>query len=324
MASIALIGRGKISSESKEQLEESGHDVHVEVDSKYAYQNGKIVAPQREYRHFMGGVDAAMLMIGNGKGSVNRDYMHSLLELNIPVVTSEKQALSNYFEEFKDELDRIGYNAACGGGTGMLSSGRMHMNGKNSSIHAVVNGTLNFIFYGLSQGRSLRSLVAEAKRRGLTEPGAEAILDIINAEAYSDVPMKVAILFNILNLGVMNARDIKTRKLDERGLKRILSEAQNRRFAVSITREKPEQDCLGGFSYSKNGWHIKAGFYDVREHPLLRKILPIEEENSLMIEDRRNGTCWSITGAGAGPKPTVSVMMSDLERLLKDETRKAA
>jgi homoserine dehydrogenase len=196
-----------------------------------------------------------------------------------------------------------------------------HVNEETEEIHAVVNGTLNYIFDGLSRGRSLGELVDETKRLGYVEPGAENPVEIINKEAMGDVPMKTSILFNSCDLVEerMRAIDISVHRIDESDLDKLIKESAERRYIVSIGRKSNEnEDFLCGFGYEFEGWYISGGFRLVNDNPLYKKLVPSGVDNSVLISEGKFGRDWSyvVAGPGAGAGPTTSSMLKDAERIL--------
>ncbi|MCK4428871.1 MAG: hypothetical protein KAU95_00740, partial [Candidatus Aenigmarchaeota archaeon] len=257
-------------------------------------------------------------------GKTAFDYMSNLLEKGIPVVTCEKGSLSNYFPELKKWKDNIGYSATVGGGTRMLKYLEERISHETKEIHAVVNGTLNFVLDGVSRNRSFGEVIEEAKKLGYTEPGVENPLDIINKESTEDIPMKTSILFNIYSdiLGFgeqVKAKDIEINKIGESELKKLIKEANRRRYIISITKEDNDEDVIGGFKYKKGDLFISGGFKDISENPLFSELVPGGVNNSILIcegEYNQYGK-YKLTGPGAGAGPTVSAMIKDALKLEK-------
>jgi homoserine dehydrogenase len=189
-------------------------------------------------------------------------------------------------------------------------------------VHAVVNGTLNYIFEGLSGGRSLGEVVEETKKLGYAEPGAKHPLEVINKEAIGDVPMKASILFNLCNLteGKMRAREVKLQKIEPGQLKRLVKEAADRRYIVSVIRDaNDEEDVVWGFKHNVGDWYISGGFKRIEDNPLYRKLVPSGVNNAILISEGEFGRDGSyvLSGPGAGASPTARSMITDAERILK-------
>jgi len=254
-------------------------------------------------------------------GKTAFDYMTSLLEKNIPVVTCEKGSLSSYFSELEKWMDKIGYSATVGGGTRLLRYLEERINPQIKEVHAVVNGTLNYIFDEISKRKNLGEVVEEVKRLGYTKPGANNPIDIINKESLRDTPMKSAILFNICFRGFtpkrMRAKDVKLNRIGEQELKKLIAEASNRRYIVSITKGNNREDVIGGFRHQIGDWTISAGFKKISENPLFLELVPKGVNNALLIHEGKDGT-YRISGEGAGADPTTSSMIIDAEAILSN------
>lgn len=316
-----LVGAGLIGSTLADKLCKDGWEVGFAARRSGVYRHGERLGDLDRYVEYCDGIDAAFLAIPTlDDGSTAHEYMRTFLERGIPVVTSEKGAMSNYFAELEASLDMIGYSATVGGGTRLLRYLR-EMSGSNvMEIHAVLNGTLNYIFDQVSRGRSLGEVVDETKRLGYAEPGAQNPLDVVNGELH-DVTMKTSILFNSCGLAAerMRARDIKHDELDDADLRRLVREAADRRFIVSVTMEDGDNDMIGGFTYCIGGWTINAGFRSVQENPVFRQLIPSGVNNALTVVEGEYGCdgTYTLQGQGAGANPTTSSMIKDAERLMK-------
>ena len=194
---------------------------------------------------------------------------------------------------------------------------------KVEQIHAVVNGTLNYIFDEISKGKSLAEVVEETKKLGYTEPKAESPFEVINKESTEDVLMKSSILFNIcfrrFTSKRMKAKNVKSYKIGESELKRLIKESNNRRCIVSIRKEDNEEDIIGGFKYQIDDWIISAGFKNINENPLFLQLVPNGVNNSVLIYEGRHGIdgTYRLSGQGAGARPTTSSMIKDAIKLFK-------
>jgi len=320
---VGIIGAGHIGSELYRRINSLGWDVEFVLRSDGVYRNlSEKIDELDNYPNYLNSLNVAFLAIPTlDDGKTAFDYMRSILEKDIPVVTCEKGALSNYFSELEKWLDKIGYSAAVGGGTRLLRYLEERINPEVEQIHAVLNGTLNYIFDEVSHGRSLGEVVEETKKLGYAEPGAKTPLEVINKEATEDVPMKSSILFNICKFTQrhMRAKDIKPHKIGEPELKRLIKESNNRRYIVSITKENDEEDTIGGFRHQVDDWIISVGFKNIYENPLFLQLIPSGVNNSVLIYEGVygiNGT-YRLSGQGAGAGPTTSSMIKDAIILLQ-------
>jgi homoserine dehydrogenase len=322
---IGVIGKGLIGTELIKQLSARRYSVPWVASSKAFFVSDSSTAfhsagKSEEYFKHIQEVNAVCLAIPTlDNGEIARDYIKAIVSEGKPVVTCEKGALSNHFQELKQYLSRIGFSATVGGGTRLLRWGLERINPEVREIHAVLNGTLNYVFSQVAEGRTLGEVVEEAKKLGYAEPGADSHLEVINTEACRDIPMKTSILLNVLGLADIRAIDIQTRAITERTLQQLVRQARNRRYIVSITRNEREEDIMGGFEFAYRGLTITAGFKHIEENPLFSKLVVSGVNNALLFYEGRDGVngTYVLSGQGAGAFPTVSSMIRDLENLLE-------
>lgn len=316
MIKIGIIGTGRIGTELSERITQRGWELLIAKTSGIYIRKEKI-AELHDWLECFKNLDIVCLCIPTlDDGVIAYEYIKVLIDNNIPVVTCEKGALGNYFPELKHWVNKIGYSATVGGGTRLLPWLRERLTLGTREVHLIINGTLNFIFDGLSSGRgALDEMVAEAKTLGYTEPGAKNPSEVINNEANKDVPNKVSVLLNTCGFGEIRAKDIDVKPIFEDDLKKLVREATSRRYIVSITRETNEEDVIGGFKFLLNGWHVSAGFKNRSHNPLFLQFVPPGVNNAVLIYGA-DGT-YILTGPGAGVIPTVGSMMRDITDLLR-------
>ncbi|HDZ54835.1 MAG TPA: hypothetical protein ENI19_02015 [Candidatus Nealsonbacteria bacterium] len=314
---VGIIGFGRIGSELSERILKRDWEIPAIARTSGIYKSPggiKIGQLNNWMEHFQK-VDVVCLCITTlDNGEAAYGYIRPLVERGISVVTCEKGALGNYFPELQPWMGNIGYSATVGGGTRLLRWLKERLGPNTKEIHLIVNGTLNYIFDGLSRGRTLDEVVDEAKTLGYAEPEAEEPVELINTEANKDVPSKVSVLLNVCGFGEIRARDIDVKTISESDLKRLVREATFRRYIVSITKEANEEDVIGGFKLSVNDWHISAGFKNRSQNPLFLQLVPPGVNNVVLIYGS-DGT-YILTGPGAGAVPTVGSMMKDIGNLL--------
>ena len=327
---VGIIGAGNIGSELFRRVKQLGWDVLFVLKSDGVYKNLTEKVDVENYQEhiyqkyiFTDILDVVFLAIPTlDDGKAAFDYLSFYLSRNIPVITCEKGALSNYFFELEKWLDNIGYSATVGGGTRLLRYAKEMISANTLEMHAVINGTLNYIFDEISRGRTLGEITSEAKRMGYAEPGTKDPLDIINQESVEDVPMKTAILFNICNLSpeVIKGKEILARKIQERDLIKLIRESSKRRFVVSIIKKNRNQnDSIGGFSYEVGEWIISGGFIDIAANPIFHELVPHGVNNAIIICEGKYGVdgIYRLSGQGAGAGPTASSMIKDAFYLVK-------
>lgn len=320
---VGIIGYGKIGTEVGRRVLERNWEIGVVTNTSGVYkvpEKGlriKVDEPSNWLNHFEK-VDIAVLCIPTlDNGKIAYDYIKTLVEKDIPVVTSEKGAFGNYFPELESWIDKIGYSAVVGGGTRMLHWLRDRLTPPRhiTEIHLIINGTLNYCLDGWDRGRDIDEVVEEAKKLNYAEPGAQNTLEVINTESCRDVPMKIASLLNVCNFGKIRAKDIDIKRISGADLKKLARESHIRRHIVSIVRKENDDDIIdmiGGFKFEINDWCVSAGFKNKTENPLFRQLVPPGVNNAALIHGV-DGT-YILTGPGAGDTPTVmGAIIKDIE-----------
>lgn len=321
---IGIIGSGNIGSELHKKVRQLvDWNIRFVLRSKGVYKNleEKIDAAEN-YQKYADQLDIVFLTIPTlDDGKIAFNYLSFYLSKNIPVVTCEKGALSNYFSELERWIDCIGYSATVGGGTRLLRYVEEMASNNTQEIHAVINGTLNYIFDEISRGRTLGEVVSEARKLGYAEPGAKDPLDIINKEVIGDIPMKASILFNVCGLSDkrVRAKDIRTNYIKEENLVRLIRESDKRRYIVSLTKDNANQNNnIGGFSHQIGEWTISGGFKDISADPLFIELVPMGVNNAVVVCEGKYGAdgIYKLSGQGAGAGPTTYSMIKDAFRLI--------
>lgn len=315
---VGIIGAGLIGSALYNKLQLMGWNVRFILRKSGLYENLEKKL-EGNYLDYAQALDAAFLAIPTAdNGLTALGYIQSFLGRGIPVITCEKGALSNHFASLESSLEKIGFSATVGGGTRLLSYLRERDSMQIREIHAVVNGTLNYIFDEVSHGTNMHDAVKSAQELGYAEPGAQHPLDVINQEASGDIPMKTAILFNAGRFGNchITADALLAGKLADAEMKDLLKNAPGRRYIVSFTREDRNEDVIGGFKYHAGKWVISAGFKNINGNLLYKAMLPRGVNNSILINEGKNET-YVLSGPGAGAGPTASSMLIDAFRLVQ-------
>ena len=235
---IALIGTGNIGGELYKKIKDQGWNIEFVIDIDGIWKGlpkKEKLGEQKDYEKYIKKVDLVFLAIPTFEdGQTAFKYIKNFLEHNVPVVTCEKGALSNYFTDLEKDLreGKIGYSATVGGGTRLLRYLEERMGPQIQEIHAVVNGTINYILDAISNGKSLREAVNDTIRLGYSEPGTENPIEVINKEITGDIRMKSAILFNICNLTdiKIKASDLKPDKIEISELESLNKTLQDKRY----------------------------------------------------------------------------------------------
>lgn len=311
---VGLVGHGRVGQELRQRIERSkGTLVFVKTRSGLELPGGNNAADD-DYPP----VDLVYLAIPTADdGRAAKEYVKKFRSAGAVVVTCEKGALSEYYRELAPDLEHIGLSATVGGGTRMLGYLRERVGPRTQEVHAVINGTLNFIMDGIASGRTMGQMVAESTLLGYAEPGDGNILRVINGEACGDLPKKAAIIFNhCIGETPIKASKIKTKQLREADLDELERHAKRWRYIVSflrIDKGSAKTPAPGGFIYQADGWEISGGFRDIDESPLFVHLIPHGVDNAVLISEgpRAADGQYTVSGPGAGPAPTVASMLLD-------------
>jgi homoserine dehydrogenase len=314
---VIIIGAGNIGSELHKRIKQLKWEVLFVVKQDGIYKNfSEKIDEINNIEKYIKNINLAFIAIPTlDDGLTAYKYLKMFLENNIPTITCEKGALGNYFFELEKYLPLIGYSATVGGGTRILEYIKERITQNTKRINLVLNGTLNYIFYQLSQGKKLEEVISEVQRLGYSEPGAKNAIDIINKEASGDIPFKVSILFNIAKLSpdIIKAKDLSVNKILEEELRFMVDKAEDFRYFVSMTKEKPiSEKSIGRFAFESNGWYCLGGFRKVKDD-FIGSLKGVA--NGVEIEENGFDGVYCLSGPGAGAGPTVSSMIKDAQTL---------
>lgn len=321
-----IIGFGNIGKKLHEKLNQMGWNIVFFTDKRLIWTD--ISSPAQDeivnWQKYCQNIDVVFLAIptlDDGHSAV--DYITRLRGKNISVVTCEKGALANYFTELRPLLPGIGYSATVGGGSGIIHFLKQRFFSGTQEIHAILNGTMNYIFSDLMMGNPLGHIVEEAKKLGYAEPGESDPIKIILAEAVFDATKKASILFNLCfnSDTVLRASDIKV-TLTEEMVRNAIREANNRRFVVSFLRQngfKPEASDISAFCHAVGDWIIKGGFTRL-DNPLITRLCNATSwvNNGLLSVEGKDGAdgVYLCVGPGAGASATTAAMIRDAESFI--------
>jgi homoserine dehydrogenase len=248
-------------------------------------------------------------------GEAALGYILDAMRAGKPVALCEKGSLAYHFDEIRPYLGRIGYTAAAGGASGMLSLFSFPHLGLERII-GIVNGSLNFEFSECARNKDPYQVYSYIQRLGLCEPEKGSSLSgFVNGEV-RDIVLKASIIFNRSGISdeTLSASEFGEICLFEDEVLRQLAR-KSMRFVVSIAK-KPNPaiddhlyDCL---RVRKGEWHIEIGLAHMSLLPFCP--FPERQQNALVIEDYAGST--QITGIGAGPIPTAATMIMDAQNLV--------
>ncbi len=228
-----------------------------------------------------------------------RSIVLSLLEHGKDVVTANKALLAEHGPELFEAARRLGrsisFEAAVAGGIPIIAAiGESLTANEITSIHAILNGTSNFILTQMEErGQEYAAALAEAQRLGYAE--ANPSMDVSGADA----AQKLAILAQLAFGAQINWRDIPRVGIDT-------VQAEDMRYARQL------------------GYHIRLlavaelidGELELHVSPtLVREGTPLGEVrgayNAVRVVGDAVGRVF-FHGLGAGQMPTASAVVADI------------
>ncbi|MBA3047697.1 hypothetical protein KKC83_01755 [Patescibacteria group bacterium] len=326
MNKAGIIGFGNIGKKLREKLLENDWIVSLIVTSEHVFVNDLNVPKDKsenwlDYCHDIDIIFLAIPTVDDGRTALN--FISAAVKKEIPIVTCEKGALSNYFAELKPILNSTGYSATVGGGSGMIHFLKRRFFSGMREVHAIVNSTMNYIWDDLRMGNPLGHIVEEVRMLGYAEPGKNDPIKIILCEAGPDVTKKISILFNLCfrPKTILRAKDIKI-VLTEEMVRQAITEAMDRRFVVSFEKERnfrEKNNNIPAFTHRIEDWVISGGFKRT-DSPLIARLCnsATRVNNAILTVEGEDGSggIYLCVGPGAGASPVATAMIRDAEELL--------
>ena len=248
------------------------------------------------------------------------------LKQSIPVVACNKIACSSKIENYL-ELKQLShkYNVPflfetnVGAGLPVIDTLKHLVNSgdKINSIHAVLSGSLNFIFNNFNKNNTFHEVVKQAQKEGYTEPDPRIDLSGV------DVARKLLILVResgeTINMNAIENDTFLTKKCmtaisvedffgnlksEEAHFQKLLSSAESNQCQLKYVAEY------------KNGV-AKVGLKEIPEgHPFYN--LEGKDNIVMFYTNRYNDQPMIIKGAGAGSEVTASGLFADIVRISKN------
>lgn len=263
------------------------------------------------------------------KGEAAKEYTETFAGKGIRVVTSEKGLLAYYPDVAHRYRHLVGNSASLGGGTFILPYLHTRRVGEwPVLIHAVVNGTLNYILTEASLGKELGEICGQAEALGYAEPGANDLLSLVRGELKDIILLKTSVFYNELlarNGHWLLPTRIEFPQFGESQLAELNEKAGRCRFIVSFTN-RPDYTpdfsryLFGGFRAATDGpWQIWGGFRQTAGDPKFEHWLPNGVNNAVHVVEGAHGMngSYTLSGPGAGLGATTTAMITDARRLLE-------
>ena len=301
---VVIVAKGKVGTHLAGRLEAWGFEVYF-----FTKQDGDL----KKFEELLDKVkpEAVFVTINTkDKGQAAFGYLEVCMICNVPAITCEKGSPAYHAEIFKKNPGLIAYSAAVGGGTQLLNyvQSRFWYDQK-VEVHAVLNGSLNFFFEAIAQGKNCQEAYKEVLKFDSVESGSTDPLSFVNGDR-RDLYMKTAAFYNMViakNSFITPERLKGYGDLDQAGLKKITEGGDHYRFVVSfLSHRGPNNDQ----------WEVKVDPRKINDEPLY-SWLPSGIENGIRIIEGEKGIGgrYTLIGDGAGLVQTTSAMLADFKRL---------
>ncbi|MER3489316.1 MAG: homoserine dehydrogenase [Meiothermus sp.] len=246
--------------------------------------------------------DADVLVEAMGGTGLAKRLVLQALGAGIPVITANKALLAEAWGELRPYADDglLYYEASVMAATPVVAALSGVLWGSHLlELHAILNGTTNYILNRLEEGTSYAEALAEAQAKGYAE--ADPTLDVEGLDAAHKLTV-------LARLCLDPDYPWERVRANTRGITHLTP------ADLEAAREQGQTVRLVGSLYPENGeW--KAAVRPVRlplEHPLARAG---SARNGLVL---RGEACGELvfSGAGAGGAATASAVLGDLYQLL--------
>jgi homoserine dehydrogenase len=319
MKKALIIGPGRVGQELARQL------THYGIKTMFLQSSARDKLGLIE-RHMVWSDIVCLTIPTTPTGKEALGYITSARLLKLPVVTAEKGALANHFKKLSASIPFIGASATVGGGSGILNLLTSPHIGV-SSLHGVVNATLNYYFDARAAGLSSEECIHGIESLGLHERKPQQgrgrrrkvvelnLTELLNDEI-EDVRLKLAIIgCHLDDSRCVKAIDISTRYLSTTDIAE-LCRAEKYRFVVSAFLKSGKVDLEYEYISGRVGnYTLQGGFARLSE--LKNAGCVPHGINNFLTVNYGDGLTSTRIGPGAGPAPTAAAMVEDVLRLLE-------
>ncbi len=247
--------------------------------------------------------DADVVVEAMGGTDRARELVLAALEAGLPVITANKALLAEAWDALKPHAleGLLFYEAAVMAGTPVIEPLSGALRGSNLiELHAILNGTTNYILGRMEAGATFQEALAEAQAKGYAE--ADPTLDV----AGIDAAHKLTVLARLVADPSFPWEAVRRHT---RGIEHltpaVLRAARDEGKAVRLVASLYPQE---------RRWHARVRPVKLPlAHPLAQASL---SQNALYFKGDAVGEVC-IVGGGAGSLVTASGLLGDLYRLLE-------
>jgi homoserine dehydrogenase len=246
--------------------------------------------------------DAEVVIEAVGGTEPARTIAYSALKRGKKVITANKELVASYGDTLSDLANEnetgLDFGAAVGGSAPVISTLRDLIGTTTPrSVRGILNGTSNFVITQLERGVSLEAALASARQRGLAE--ADCTRDLDGSDAAAKLAIVAWIAFGIRPASL---RVRRTPLIP--GLENLV------RFAsLESARLRLLAECT-----QLPGHRVATTVEPVIVAPESVFGRTILEENRVEV-DLGWSSPLSVSGPGAGGRPTAAALLSDLLRV---------
>lgn len=308
MTRIALLGAGTVGSAVVAQLKKR-HDIQVEIAavlvSNLAKERSALVSalPLSDDGDAVVAAGDLIIEVMGGTG-LARELLLKALEAGKTVITANKAVLAEHWYDFAPYLQqgKIFFEAAVMAGTPAIEPLTGALRGSLPlELHAILNGTCNYILGQLERGISYHAALSEAQRLGYAE--ADPSLDVGGFDAAHKLTLLAKTAFDPnITWESVKAKTKGISQLTPNLLEHAMQDGGRIRLVGSVYPDNntaswqaavrpvylPAANVLSGSASNRNGFYFKG--------EALGQVL--------------------ITGAGAGAHPTASGVVGDIYKVL--------
>ena len=232
------------------------------------------------------------------------EYTMAALGAGKNVITSNKEVVANFGDEFLAEAEKNGvsyrFEAAVGGGIPVISP-MISMVGQNkiTEIRGILNGTTNYILTKMfAEGEDFNSALSDAQARGYAERNPDA--DVLGTDACR----KIAILTSLVT-----GRLVPTDNIHTEGITRIRTEdvraAESRGLSIKL---------LGRCLISGESLTLVVSPFMLPANSPLGGVSGVYNAVEIIGEPIGNLMFY---GQGAGAGATASAVVGDLMQIMR-------
>ncbi len=250
--------------------------------------------------------DPSVSIVVETMGGSHPAYEYSIASLRAGkhVVTSNKEVVANYGDEFLHEAEAHGvhylFEASVGGGIPLIRPLTTSLSTENiSSIDGIVNGTTNYILTKMAEGGgSFDEALAEAKRLGYAEANPSADIDAVDAQR------KICILTALITGRLLPTSAITTQSIRSITSADIAAAAKLGGTIKLIAHTDTKNGAINVFAapcfvpYSSPLAHIKDVY------------------NGILVSASVSGDLM-FYGQGAGRYPTAGSIVADIAAIIR-------